>query len=349
MVKKTEKLLKIITLSLVVILCIWNVYDRFDSRDMDAGIVYLLAAISFLIAAIAIFKKKTKEVKEGEKVILSGKSFLFMIITVITSLYVICRLVFITVVYFDKIESRKQRVIDNINYHQTWVDNMNYDIDHLTKNHYLSAHSLGDDSNLIYPQDFKVIDINNSEVTLVKFINKNFKHPYYTEKSYLEYRNKDTIILSKERLKQSIFRNHEIRDNIHLYQDSLKKEGLSYLIDEIKYINGPSLSCNNYAVFEENDTLFFGFENKNKKAILTKITNISQNPKWHNEFPMEIYGYPDYRRYLEFDLVATGLDLEKDYKFRLHFEDSIKNEYIFLVTKKSKRSNNYYKIKRVLD
>ena len=350
MERKTGKLLKIITISLIVILCLWNAIERFDSRDNDAGILYSLAAISFSIVAIIVFKNKTKEVKEGEEVIISGKSILYMIITVIILLFAVFRIIFIVVEYFDKIESRKKHEIREVAYHQSWVDKMTYTMDHLSKHHFLYTSSLSDDSNTIHPQYLKVIDINNSEVTLVKFINNRSKKPYYIEKSYLEYSNKDTITLSIDKLKQSIFKNHEIRENIHRYQDSLKKEGLFYLIEDIKYINGPSLSCHPNGVYKlENDTLLFGFKNENKKVFLTKITNVLQNPKWHNEFPMEIYGYPDYDKYLEFDLVATGLDLVKDYKFKLHFVDSLKNEHLFLVTKKPKRSINYYEIKRILE
>jgi hypothetical protein len=294
------------------------------------------------------------ESKEKEKEI-SGTSILYVLLTIIGFCIAIYKLYYRISDYFEEKEDRKQDKIEKVERYQKWSDEMTYNLEHLSIYHYITAEYLVEDSNSIFHNYLKVIDINGTDVQLVKF-----RAPGYTpvprliEESYMTDDKEDTITLSIEKLKNTIFENSEIPENMYRYQDSLKREGLFYIIKDINYINGPSLSrSNELASRGIGDTVTFKFRNENEKAILTKIINVSGDFKWQDSLPMPINGFnlnaSDYNRSAEFELNATNVDFTKDYKFKLQFEDSLKNKHIFLVIKESENSPDFYESKRVLD
>ncbi|MGG6232044.1 hypothetical protein [Tenacibaculum sp. SDUM215027] len=352
----TNKWIKIITLLLIMLLCIWDANDRFSRRDTDSGMFFSFAAITFAISAIFFFfHKRTfkpKERTKEEEIIISDKTILSMFITIIILCFTIFQLFTRINDFFDKKAEREQDRKDKIENYQRWIKEMTYNIDNLSKFHYLKTTYLKEKSSF---QNFlKVIEIDDSEVKLVKFrVGAYNPIPRLIQESYIKDNKKDTITLTIEKLKNTIFSNSKIRENTYTYQDSLRKEGLFYLIEDMYYINGPSLS-RQYEMatskYGEGDTIFFNFENLNKKAHLTKIVNIAGDFEWHSVLPIPIKGFKlNSNRNVEFELKATNVDFKKDYKFKLYFEDSLKNKHIFLVTKRFQDQPYFYESKRVFD
>ncbi len=279
----------------------------------------------------------------------SWKSDLYLFITFI-SLGFAAYQVYVTIDnYFDKKERDKAYETYRINKHIAWVNKMTYHFEHLSTHHYIKAVQLCKTSARSYGKFLKVIEVNNSEIKVAAF-----DVPWYTqtarvlESSYMKDDKKDTITLNIEQLKRTIFKDMEIGDNLYKYEDSLKREGLFWLVRDIEYINGPFLEKHiEESVSFIKDTLYFKFRNINKKARLTKIVNVSGNAKWHNKLPIYINDYKlDSYKDEEFKLKATNIDADKSFKFELHFEDSLKNEHVFLVNRNESSS---YECKRILD
>lgn len=352
MKKSPGKWIKIITLIFIIIWCALNASDRFDKRDTDSGIMFCLAIIAFAIAAISIYlkiKKDNASEESEEEVILPAGSIFSMFITIISLCYVTFMLLFRIGEYYDKKATNKQDKIDRINQHEKWVNEMTYKLDKLSKHDYIKAYYLVEGGTSVLYNDLKVIEINDTEVTLVKFYTK-AGLPHLIAKNYNEYEAKDTITLPLKSLKQSLFKDHKIKENIRNYQDSIRGEGLFYVIKNIQYINGPHFSGKKYndETYEyehEPDTTYFAFQNLQKKAKLTKIVNVLGDHKWHDKLPITVNEYSDDQPLLE--LKTTNLDLEKGYKFELHFEDSEKKKHIFLVSQITYETRYFYRIKRV--
>jgi len=283
---------------------------------------------------------------------ISGKSLLYIVIIVISICFIGYEIYTEVDDYFEKEAVRLQYKKDNIKNHQRWINEMTYNLNNLSKHHYIKTVYL--DENRTYQKFLKVIEINDLKVKLVKFRVGAFNPiPRLIQESYIKDNNKDTIIITIDKLKKTIFNTSRIIENSHIHKDSLRREGVFYLIDDIYYINGPSLSRHSEIASTKSgqgDTIFFNFENLNKKALLTKIINVTGDFKWHNALPISINGYKlNSNRKVEFDLKATNVDFSKDFKFKLYFEDPIKNEHIFLVTKRFKGTSFFYESKRIFD
>ena len=354
---KTSKWIKIITVLFIAVLLIWDANDRFNKRDTDSGIFFSLAAFSFILSAMFFFfqkrKIKSKEQSAQEREIVSNKTFLTIFIAIIILAFTIFQLFIRIDNYFEEIKEREEDKKEVIENHQRWMKEMNYHLANISEHHYLKTEYL--DEKRKYQQFLKVIEINDSKIKLVKFYVRAFNPiPRLIEDSYTKDKNKDTIIIAMNKLKKTIFNTHEIGENTYRYLDSLRKDGLFYLIKDINYINGPFLSRHYEMAYGKaekgNDTTYFTFENLNKKAILKDIKNISGNFKWHNTLPINVNGYKlNSNRNVEFELKATNVDFSKEYKFQLYFEDSDKNKHIFLVSKRFQDQPYFYESKRIFD
>lgn len=258
--------------------------------------------------------------------------------------------------YYNKKDRNEEYRINKIENHKKWVDKMTYHCDNLSEHHYITADHLSEDSNSVFHSNLKVVDVNDSEVKLVGYRVKGYTPvARLMEESYIRDAYKDTITLSIDKLKKTIFKNQEIKDNTYKYQDSLKQEGLFYLITDIAYIDGPAVSGKSQFISKSygGDTISFRFKNFNKKSLLTKITNVSGDFKWLDSLPKDINGFQlnssNYNKNAFFDLKAINPGLKTGFEFKLQFEDSFKKKHIFLVTKDEKSTLNRYECKRVLN
>ncbi len=322
-------------------------------------IVLMVAYLIYYFIAFSLYNIANKNKPNDKHATLESnkenelyKFMLYLVITLI-SLGFAAYQVYITIDnYFDKKARHKANETYRINKHTAWVNKMTYHFEHLSTHHYIKAVQLCKTSTGSYDKFLKVIEVNNSEIKAI-----DFDVPTFTpiirllENSYMKDDKKDTIILNIEQLKRTIFEDMEIGDNLYKYQDSLKKEGLFWLVRDMEYINGPFLKEHiDASVSSTEHSLYFKFKNINTKATLTKIVNLSGDAIWRTKLPMQIHGFElnnyDYSTEEEFTLRATNIDADKFFKFELHFEDSLKNEHVFLVNRNKPSS---YECKRILD
>lgn len=280
----------------------------------------------------------------------TDKLMIYFLIALISLIFAVYKVFLKIDSYYENKRSMQEYEKNKIENHLKWVEEMTYHLDNLSTNHYITATYLSKNSNSSFHNYLKVSEIKNSEVKLIKFRAPGYDLvPRLLEESYIKDAKKDTITLTIDKLKKTIFKDIQIRENIYNYQDSIKKEGVFYLIEDVSYINGPFLSKYEDLTYSNGDTLLFSFKNLNKKAVLKKIINVSGDAKWSNELPITVNSFvlnsQDYNRNAKFELEATNVNLEEDFKFELHFEDSEKNKHVFLINK------NYssYECKRIFD
>ena len=313
---------------------------------IDDGFLFLetILIIIYSIFYLIIKNKLNKKYNETEAKLKDKTSDLYILSVCVSTLFTIYTVYTQINNYLNKKAIHEQYEKDRIKNDLRWIEEMNYHIDNLSKNHYITGSQLSHENNSVFKNFMKVIEVTDSEIILLKF-----KSRAYTpvarlmEETYMKYDKKDTVRITKQKLKKTIA--PEIRDDLYKHQNGLKKEGIYYTVKDIKYIDGPYLSIKDEHEVQlvEGDTTFFKFKNRNKKAYLTKIENISGNYKWHNKLPMPINGYSlnsrDYNKSAEFSLKATNIDYRQDFRFKLYLEDSLKNKHVFLVLKSSEDNN----------
>ncbi len=338
------KNMKIFKYALIVHLVYFSLFfliTTFKSLDFYFLIQPILIVLYFIFYKI---KQKKEQGKNSSKET-TDYDLLYPVIAAVSVFIAIMQVVIIVKESKERIQEKEQAEIERLQIHQEWVNEMSYKILNLSTNHHITYEELKG-SGLTHS---KVVAVDESKVKLVAY-NSYGEYPVMMKESFENTAATDTIEVTKKELYKSLV-SKKIKLDTHLYKDSLLQNGVKFMMYDIKYIDGPQIQSLDDIILgdaSEKDTITFNLINFYKKSKLTNIQTIKSDAKWHVNLPLTIKEFDPYtyrnKNSTIFMLEATNLDLEKDYEFKLYFEDENKQEHIFQITKKSSMT---YKINKV--